>query len=243
MNTLTVTNKVVVPNEVFGDLTVINGEQGMFFIGKEVATMLGYSNTAKAVAAHCKKTQILTSQNGTFELNIPNRGLTIIPESDVYRLIIKSTLPLAEAFEEWVMEEVLPEIRKTGRYSTQQAIPDFSNPAAAARAWADEVEAKMLAIATKAEIGSRREATSMATASVQTKRANKLELELDKSKEYYTIKRVSMLNHGQPYNWRHLKSAGKDLGIEPEDVFDQNYGTVKAYHKDVWKEAYGLELN
>lgn len=101
---------------------------------------------------------------------------------------------------------------------------------------------KELAIATKAEIGSRREATAMNTASQATKKVSKLEKELDVSKQYCTVKRMSMLNHGQTYNWRKLKSAGQDLGIESIDVFDANYGTVKAYHADVWMEAYAIEI-
>jgi phage regulator Rha-like protein len=100
-----------------------------------------------------------------------------------------------------------------------------------------------IAIATKAEIGSRREATAMNTARQAVKKANALEIELDKSKTYCTIKRMEMLTHGQKYNWRVLKSACIDVGIEPIPVFDANYGSVKAYHKDVWLEAYAINLD
>jgi phage regulator Rha-like protein len=100
-----------------------------------------------------------------------------------------------------------------------------------------------IAIATKAEIGSRREATAMNTASQAVKKANALEIELDKSKTYCTIKRMEMLTHGQKYNWRVLKSACIDVGIEPINVFDANYGHVNAYHKDVWLEAYAINLD
>lgn len=99
------------------------------------------------------------------------------------------------------------------------------------------------AIRTKAEIGSRREATAMSTAAVATKRANALEIELDKSKSYASIKRMEMLYHGQKFNWRLLKSACQDLGIEPIDVFDANYGTCKAYPEAAWVEAYALTIN
>jgi phage regulator Rha-like protein len=100
-----------------------------------------------------------------------------------------------------------------------------------------------IAIATKAEIGSRREATAMNTASQAVKKANALEIELDKSKTYCTIKRMEMLTHGQKYDWRVLKSACIDVGIEPIPVFDANYGSVKAYHKDVWLEAYAINMD
>jgi len=98
------------------------------------------------------------------------------------------------------------------------------------------------AISTKAEIGERREATAMNTASQAVKRANKLEIELDISRQYSTIKRMEMLHHGIKFNWRLLKSAGTDLGIESKEVFDANYGSLKAYHADVWMEAYALSI-
>ncbi len=123
------------------------------------------------------------------------------------------------------------------------AIPNFNNPAEAARAWAVEYEARVQAEATKAHIGQKREATAMNTASQAVKKASKLEIELDRSKEYATVKRMEMQNHGIQFNWRLLKSAAADLGMPAIDVFDANYGTVKAYHADVWREAYALDIN
>lgn len=132
----------------------------------------------------------------------------------------------------------------------QAAAPNFNNPAALARAWADAYERNLLlaqerdrAIATKAEIGTRREATAMNTASQAVKRANALEIELDKSKDYATVKRMQMLYHGASFDWRLLKNTGNAMGVDAIDVFDQNYGTVKAYHASVWREAYALGID
>lgn len=97
-----------------------------------------------------------------------------------------------------------------------------------------------IAIATKAQIGARREATAMNTASQAIKKANALEIQLDQSKEWATVKRVNKLYPNTKIDWRPLKTAGKFLSIEPIDVFDQTYGTVKSYHKDVWYMAYKL---
>ena len=121
-------------------------------------------------------------------------------------------------------------------------IPDFNNPAEAARAWAAQYESAQLAIATKAEIGSRREATAMNTASQAVKHANKLEIELDRSKQFSSVKRMEMLYHGQKFSWRELKSTSALMGLEPIDIFDANYGTVKAWPAEVWMEVYALEI-
>lgn len=121
-------------------------------------------------------------------------------------------------------------------------VPDFSDPVAAARAWADAYEAKRIADRTKAEIGNRREATAMNTASQAVKKATKLEIELDRAKQYATVKRMKMLHHGQAFDWRRLRDTAAELEIPTIDVFDANYGTVKAYHADVWHEAYAVSI-
>lgn len=123
-----------------------------------------------------------------------------------------------------------------------QSLPNFADPAAAAIAWAEQYRARQLAEETKAHIGHKREATAMATASVAVRKATKLEIELDRSKEYATVKRMEMAYHGTKFDWRLLKSTAAAMEVPAIDVFDQNYGTVKAYHASVWMEAYAVEI-
>ena len=98
------------------------------------------------------------------------------------------------------------------------------------------------AIATKAEIGNRREATAMNTASQAVKQVNKLEIELDKAKEWSTIKRMEILHPAMKFNWRKLKSVSNALELDIQSVPDANYGEVKSYHVKAWFEAYGIEI-
>ena len=109
-------------NQHFGNLTVIEIDGEFFFIGKEVAELLGYKNTSRDVNRHVDEEDrciFQNYQNGSFE-NIPYRGVTIINESGLYSLILLSKLPSAKAFKNWVTKEVLPSIRKHGGYNKNQ---------------------------------------------------------------------------------------------------------------------------
>lgn len=100
-------------NPEFGQVrtTEINGQP--YFMASDVAKALGYSKPNNAVSQHCRST--LKQGTATTQGNMVEA--VFIPEGDIYRLIIKSKLPSAERFEKWVMEEVLPSIRRTGTYS------------------------------------------------------------------------------------------------------------------------------
>jgi prophage antirepressor-like protein len=120
-------------HEMFGTVRVLKSEGGeIWFVAKDVAVALGYKNRSKAVHDHCKRKGV----TNCYTLG-GQQAVTIIPEADVYRLIIRSKLPTAEQFEEWVMEEVLPSIRKTGTYIDKRvASPAFL------REMADVIEKK-----------------------------------------------------------------------------------------------------
>lgn len=103
-----------------------------WFVGKDVAIVLGYGNTKDALLSHIDEEDraiLQRSENATFK--IPNRGLTIINESGLYSLIVSSKLPTAKEFKRWVTSEVLPTIRKHGAYMDMDVIekaltnPDF----------------------------------------------------------------------------------------------------------------------
>ncbi len=70
-----------------------------------------------------------------------------------------------------------------------------------------------------------------------------LQIELDQSKEYITIKRMEKLNPKQHFNWRLFKRESERLHKPGKDTFDQNYGSVKAYHVDVWESLYFDSIN
>ncbi|HCX1618623.1 TPA: Bro-N domain-containing protein, partial [Staphylococcus aureus] len=94
-----------------------------YFVGKDVAEILGYSNTRDALSKHVDEDdkEILTSRNTTLE-NLPNRGLTAVNESGLYSLIFSSKLESAKRFKRWVTSDVLPAIRKHGIYATDNVI-------------------------------------------------------------------------------------------------------------------------
>lgn len=104
-------------NEEFGQIRTVAIDNDPWFVGKDVAEALGYSNAKDALIKHVDdedKRIILRSQFAT--LDIPNRGMTIINESGLYSLIFSSKLKKAKDFKHWVTSEILPSIRKTGGY-------------------------------------------------------------------------------------------------------------------------------
>lgn len=104
-------NLQVFRNDQFGEIRTIEENGTVLFCGSDVAKALGYANPSKALGDHCKGiTKRYTPTNGG------NQELSFVPESDLYRLAFSSKLPSAEKFTDWVAEEVLPTIRKTGGY-------------------------------------------------------------------------------------------------------------------------------
>ena len=132
-----------------------------------------------------------------------------------------------------------------------QNLPSYmiEDPIKRAEKWIEEAKQKQLAIqerdhaiATKAEIGSRREATAMSTASKYKRKAEKLEALMDESQSFATIKKVQALIGGT-YDTYELRRYSKAHGLEIQKAEDANYGSVNSYHKDAWLAVYNINLS
>lgn len=104
-------------NMEFGKLTVMEKDGEFFFIGKEVAEKLGYSNTRDALVRHV---DIDDKADVVFHDGRQRRSMVSINESGLYSLILSSKLPQAKEFKKWITTEVLPSIRKNGGYIKNQ---------------------------------------------------------------------------------------------------------------------------
>ena len=126
-------------SDEFGEVRTIEIESKPYFVANDVARALGYASPKDAVARHCKG-----ALNHRYLTNGGEQEIKVIPEGDIYRLIIRSNLPSAERFESWVFDEVLPTIRQTGGYQIPQTYAE------ALRQLADKAEqAERLALENK----------------------------------------------------------------------------------------------
>ena len=109
------TNIQIFTSEVFGEIRTCQVNNQIMFVGKDVATALGYAKPENAIATHVdaedKTTTLIQGTGSNYKSKV-----VIINESGLYSLILSSKLPQAKAFKRWVTSEVLPQIRQTGGY-------------------------------------------------------------------------------------------------------------------------------
>lgn len=133
-NTKVMSELKIFKNEEFGEVRtmLVNGEP--YFVGKDVASVLGYSNTRNAILQHVDSEDAL--KQGVPDSQGFTQQTTLINESGLYSLIFGSKLESAKSFKRWVTSEVLPAIRKTGSYN----LPSYQieNPIQRAEAWIQE---------------------------------------------------------------------------------------------------------
>ena len=118
-----------------------------WFVAKDVAECIEHKDVSTMCKLCREKDKVVESASNFDSADLAESGnarITLISESGLYRILAKCNLPKCEPFESWVFDEVLPSIRKTGSYSIGQTqsvmLPNFCNPAEAARAWADLYE-------------------------------------------------------------------------------------------------------
>lgn len=111
-------NNIVAFNYEEQQVRTIEKNSEPWFVGKDVADILGYTDTAQAVRKH-----IDDEDKGVVEMTTPGgkQNMVIINESGLYSLILSSKLPTAKKFKRWVTSEVLPSLRKTGEYKITPA--------------------------------------------------------------------------------------------------------------------------
>lgn len=127
-------------NEQFGQVRVITKGGEPWFVGKDVAGVLGYSDTNKAISMHV---DIEDKLNDKMESRLGQRGGWLINESGLYSLILGSKLPSAKKFKKWVTSDVLPSIRKHGMYATDELINNPDLLIAAATKIKEERQARL----------------------------------------------------------------------------------------------------
>lgn len=100
-------------NQQFGDIRALSIDGEPWFVGKDVALSLGYSNTKDALSRH-----VDPEDKGGSQITTPSgiQTMTVINESGLYSLVLSSKLPSAKAFKRWITHDVIPTIRKTGGY-------------------------------------------------------------------------------------------------------------------------------
>ena len=112
-------------NKQFGNLEILTIEGKEWFPAIKVAEILGYTNPRKAIRDHTKERGV-TIRSVIDKLG-RKQNKKFIDEGNLYRLITRSKLPQVDEFEEWVFEEVLPQIRRTGTYSINPTIQELAN--------------------------------------------------------------------------------------------------------------------
>ena len=250
-----------------------------WFVAKDVADCIEHRNVTKMCELCRDKDKVVVRPSDLTSndlVDVKNQEYTLISESGLYRILAKSNLPKCEPFESWVFEEVLPSIRKTGSYVVTK--PEMSDEEIMSRAL--EIAHRTLAlreerikaleaerdeaIRTKAMIGSRREATAMATASAKSRECAKLTTENAELKDAVgrgtNWRTVAMMKaewireFGHEPSYHKLKKFSADLPAEMKPVKDveekviiKNGGEkvrlVNRYHREAWAKYREFEEN
>lgn len=227
-------NQVMPFNFQSQDVRAVIGENGEpWFIAKDVCDILGYENSRDTIQKHCKYPKLLKSSESLL-LEIGPRGMTIINEADLYRLVIRSTKPAAQKFEQWVMEEVLPSIRKKGSFTAGTSKFDVLIAALQGMKELEEKQNRQLAI--QAE---------------QQKQLDSLSEKVNQTAGgtgYYSIVAYAR-KVGLRVSTETAKTLGKQAakmsrkhGFDIGKVADERWGTIGTYHSSILERVFPKPL-
>ena len=203
--------------------TVLDDNNQPMFVAKDVATILGYTDTSKGITTHCKGTPIYRP----LETNGGVQEVRVIYEPDLYRLIFGSKLPSAQQFQNWVFEEVLPSIRTKGSYNLTDN-PPLTYMESLELLLKKEKERQLLLDSNQ----------KLVTQKEQAK------LENGKSILGATVSQVNK-KLGTDFKWQPLQRYCENESILPEIIYPNGYTSIsaKAYPYQAWFDVYELDLN
>ena len=230
-------------NGQFGRIRIVERDGEPWFVAKDVCVCLDLGNPSQAITRLDEDERCLISN----EALRSNGEIAMVSEPGLYSLILGSRKPEAREFKRWITHEVIPSIRRNGVYATdnfiQRTIDDPDWAISMLMQVKHEREQRKLAeaqrdeaIRTKAQIGSRREATAMNTASQKSKECERLREQLGNATNWKQVKAIPWLRkYFAPSRGLYgaiaikLKEICMDNGWERRDIPDTEYGTVKAY--------------
>ena len=234
----------VFQHEMFGSLRTLRKEQQgePWFVAKDVCGCLDLTNAAQTLS------YLDDDEKGIISNDTPGgkQQMLVISEPGLYSLVLRSRKPEAKAFKRWVTHDILPSIRKSGGYMATK--PDDTPETILARAvliaqdTLKRVEAERdEAVRTKAWIGSRREASAMATAASAARRAKALEAQLGLAGDYLAVKGIKWLpeifdlTKGGTYSQigKYLKRLSLTENYMVKTAPDSLHESVGLYHKDI----------
>jgi prophage antirepressor-like protein len=200
--------------------TIIDGKP--WFVAKDLCEILGIANVSHALS------KLDDDERNTIVLNDGTAGnptTSIVSESGMYALVLRSRKPEAKSFRKWVTSEVLPSISRTGSYSVTPQ-PQLPQTYLEALEVLVKVEKDRLILQAEKEM---LEADSLALAEV-----------VDELNNYSSILRVAKFNNVDEklFRWQSLKAMSMKMGLEVKKVPCPRFEKKNLYHHDVWRYLY-----
>lgn len=188
---------MVYEHPLFGKVRMYVENGKSWFCATDIATSLGYSNPRDAIVRHCKSHGVVN--HDVIDSMGRTQQMKFISEGNIYRLSAKSQMPKADEFESWIFDDVVPSVINTGSYSLQPQLPNFNNPAEAARAWADQYEKNQ-------------------TLALEVQQQQET-IELQQKELIQSASKVSYYdNHLQSVNTQTSTQAAKQIGMDAEKL-------------------------